>query len=828
MGELSIPQQTPPQTSPLQHDQPPSPGTPIPYDTAPQVDYDPELINFKPNNEVALLYPGHPNKEHFKVVSDFISKCCLREAFSKTPTQYKEYLVEFWYNAKVLEKSNKAWFSTLTGGIKGEVGVTSFRNAIGENYLGHSKGYVEPPTLEVVREWILTIGYSGTIKATCTLKKGFLPPREKAIPDPRFLSLLLEHKMEGYGTDEVNFYPTQIFSIHNWALKNNQPKGPSFTDHMLAICNAAELVAFKAPKNSLKLRRMVPQGTKPRAKTRRRKKSIPLTMNNHLCKIEATKSASLSNEASGSPTGHSKKRKQSGTAKDTNPSQHPASTLVIAGMHKEVQQATSGPVSLGVTDSTAEADRGKTAPNDSLSQQQGIDKGTKNYLFDYDITCSNPSVLVDKTQSDRDRLETTHTKIGTEYKAIYVQVEFNTSTELTNSNDATKEIKLEDLSKLVKDVGIALMGLESPEDDLPFIVQSDEEEKEVHAKPHAETKKEKVDVKVKVALLSAQPSFPNMKQLTELLELPSKFKEISREIRYLKSLNKKVVKMNNQKLEASNGLLALQVQVSSITAQLSKLEDLDALPSLLDKVTEVINRFATAITSASQTTDDTSVLSAGQVGTHPIEGKKNTQQATIIHLLKTTPRPKREQVKNKANEAISYKEAEEKESESDSDTEIRLTDCMVESSKKKRLKKFSFVDEQGELFLMTKKEMKTQKKINQRMINLHKTKEELKLDFVKPLGEQDPIIKLNDLAKKKRKHANDLHYYFRSTKRYKSPVKYEDHPAGTILNEQSLGMILFNSHQRQDFVSIEDFEDLSNEMLYTMQEIFFRLHQRLG
>ncbi|GJT63776.1 hypothetical protein Tco_1015256 [Tanacetum coccineum] len=62
------------------------------------------------------------------------------------------------------------------------------------------------------------------------------------------------------------------------------------------------------------------------------------------------------------------------------------------------------------------------------------------------------------------------------------------------------------------------------------------------------------------------------------------------------------------------------------------------------------------------------------------------------------------------------------------------------------------------------------------------------------MSKQDPIIKLNDLARKKRKHADDIHDYFRSTK-------------------------------RQDFVSIEDFEDLSNEMMYIVQEIFFMLHQ---
>ncbi|GKC70408.1 hypothetical protein Tco_1116291 [Tanacetum coccineum] len=94
-----------------------------------------------------------------------------------------------------------------------------------------------------------------------------------------------------------------------------------------------------------------------------------------------------------------------------------------------------------------------------------------------------------------------------------------------------------------------------------------------------------------------------------------------------------------------------------------------------------------------------------------------------------------------------------------------------------------------------------------------------------PSEEQDPLDKLNDLANKKRKIVDDLHDYFVSTKKFKPSVQYEDHPAGTVLNGPVLGIILFNSFQRQDFVTIEDFEDLSNEMLYTVQEVFFRFHQ---
>ncbi|GKC93212.1 hypothetical protein Tco_1158654 [Tanacetum coccineum] len=111
---------------------------------------------------------------------------------------------------------------------------------------------------------------------------------------------------------------------------------------------------------------------------------------------------------------------------------------------------------------------------------------------------------------------------------------------------------------------------------------------------------------------------------------------------------------------------------------------------------------------------------------------------------------------------------------------------------------------------------------------LHETKAELEIDLDKPLSEQDPLDKLNDLAKKKRKNADDIYDYFRANKRLKSSVQYKDHLAGTVLNDPILCMIMFNSYQRQDFVTVKDFKDLSNEMLYTVQEIFFRLHQGLG
>ncbi|GKC68050.1 hypothetical protein Tco_1100648 [Tanacetum coccineum] len=120
------------------------------------------------------------------------------------------------------------------------------------------------------------------------------------------------------------------------------------------------------------------------------------------------------------------------------------------------------------------------------------------------------------------------------------------------------------------------------------------------------------------------------------------------------------------------------------------------------------------------------------------------------------------------------------------------------------------------------------KQIGTRMDYIHTTEAELGINLDIPLSKQDPLDKLNDLANKKRKHADDIHDYFKANKRLKSSVQYEDHLPGTVLNEPVLGMILFNSYHRQDFVTIEDFRDFSNTMLYTVQEIFFRLHQGPG
>nr|GEY94065.1 hypothetical protein [Tanacetum cinerariifolium] len=141
-----------------------------------KVSFNLEDVILNTNNKVALLYPGHSNKEVFLCVSDFVSKCCIREAFTRSPIQYKENLSEFWYSAKALDNS-KVSFLIPTGRIYRELWVNIFRKAMGAHYLSHSSDYVDPHSINIVRPWFSTIGYEEEVSTKGTLKKSLLPPR---------------------------------------------------------------------------------------------------------------------------------------------------------------------------------------------------------------------------------------------------------------------------------------------------------------------------------------------------------------------------------------------------------------------------------------------------------------------------------------------------------------------------------------------------------------------------------------------------------------------------------------------------------------------------
>ncbi|GJS97959.1 hypothetical protein Tco_0819129 [Tanacetum coccineum] len=238
-----------------------------------------------------------------------------------------------------------------------------------------------------------------------------------------------------------------------------------------------------------------------------------------------------------------------------------------------------------------------------------------------------------------------------------------------------------------------------------------------------------------------------------------------------------------------------QSSISVLTNKFSKLKVVDDLPSHLNKVTKALDRFAHAIQSASQKAGDKSVTSVGQASTHPAEREKYTNQATITQLFQR--RFKKDTVKADVAKAKIKKGKEElidllgldmveriyKEKVKydkyylkmlNRGASRKITNCDVLSRGKGPITLKVYMDDGYDEIIQ-----------NLKASDLHL--EELELNLDKPLGEQDPIIKLNTLVKKKRKNVDDLYNHFRSTKRYKTSVQFVDHQVGTVLNEPSLG-----------------------------------------
>ncbi|GJS94905.1 hypothetical protein Tco_0801873 [Tanacetum coccineum] len=356
----------------------------------------------------------HSRTKHIDIRYHFIRDHILKRDIELhfIPTQYQ--LADIF--TKPLDEPTFKRLIVELGRVRGEISITTFRNAIRAHYLPHSSMYVPPPSITTIRPWFATIRYRGEIGAKGTLKKSCLPPR--------FISLLLEHMAPKYRNEELTINPTQVFNVHNLTLKSNQPEEPPFTDHMKAIYNLDVHVDSKAPKYSSPTEE-VPQGKKARARSGlRRKQSLKHTS-------EST------TKASKSQFGHSKKETKSSLAMDTSPSHPSPPTPVVGEMHKEAQQAAGGPTYLG--------DTSKDEAHPQLNNG------------------SNPSVLVDKTKSAGDGLKTAHTDSGASKKS--------------EADEISKKVKLEDLSDILKDTRSAFFTPDSLTDE-PIIISDESEEEE--------------------------------------------------------------------------------------------------------------------------------------------------------------------------------------------------------------------------------------------------------------------------------------------------------------------------------------------------------------
>ncbi|GJR23435.1 reverse transcriptase domain-containing protein [Tanacetum coccineum] len=499
--------------------------------------------------------------------------------------------------------------------------------------------------------------------------------------------------------------------------------------HMLANCNANVPVEFKAPKTSSPAERKVFEGKNLGASSGLKRKQF----SKHIfeSKIETSKSK----------TGHLDKENMSSSALDNNLSHASASTPVVDELHKEDQQAAGGPTSLGVTrcdalaDSTAEADPEKFAPHDFIPHQQGMDKGTKNYAHDHIFVGTNQSVLVDTTKFARDGLKTAHTESGTN-----------------------------------KDKRSDFMDTDSKEDE-PIIVtdETNEEEAERYEDTHVTPHDEHEDISVphppsprsvQLRKLKDQPLHPNVNQLTELLVTSMK-PELSKLLSSqdfsssipieLKELPSKITELSREVKELKKHVQELEIELPG---------DFQDIPKKL--VTVTLSRFASIVEHASQMAKNKSVPSADQTSASPTEREKKTNPAT------------------KDAETTNLK-----------DELIDLMALMWWQRKALRPQIVMFSQKKGPITLKVYREDGTDEVISNfkvsdlhlaewrevvqacpdkkekgwktiygliktRMDHLTQTEEELKIDFNKPLKQQDPLDELNDLANKKRKKVGDL------------------------------------------------------------------------
>nr|GEV99108.1 hypothetical protein [Tanacetum cinerariifolium] len=272
--------------------------------------------------------------------------------------------------------------------------------------------------------------------------------------------------------------------------------------------------------------------------------------------------------------------------------------------------------------------------------------------------------------------------------------------------------------------------MDTPEDDPVIVVDDSDKDEENESQKH---KLELEKNKAEAALLKAQPSFPNVRRLNELL---------------LKSLQTKFSKI----LSAHDFSRSPPTELKELSSKFNELTE--EVKGLLLNVIKALNKFTQVLDSASSKARDQSVSSAGQADTMPAEEEKNTNYATISHLFqkrakknaeknlnsqqpkpippiittttqmqspfqslpKSSSQPEGEHIKkDKGKKEMSSEEAEKESTNigfNDND-ETHVTGSMVESSKTKKLKKFDFITEDGKHIHLTEDKINQQKKIEE-------------------------------------------------------------------------------------------------------------------
>ncbi|GJV43438.1 hypothetical protein Tco_1427974 [Tanacetum coccineum] len=465
-------------------------------------------------------------------------------------------------------------------GIRRHIGITTFRNALRAHYLPHSSMYVPPPSITI-------------------------------------------------------------------ALKPNQLEGPPFTDHMKAICNIDVHVDFQAPKTSSQTEK-----NKETQSSSAKDKSPSHPSPSTLVVGEMHKEAQ---QAAGGPT-----------------------YLGATSEEGAYPQLSSGCDALA--DSIAEVDPGKCKPNDSIPSQQdktksggdglktghtdlGTNEESRSDEISKKIKLEDLSDLMKDTRSAFFTPDSLHDEpiiISDESEDVETKKDEDTlATSHDVPNDTSIPHPLSPKSAQIQELMAQVYLLQSQKDKL---------------------EQQKAKAEAEVASLKAKPSYPDTNQLPELLvtslkpelskllashdfassilsklkELPSKITTLAGEIQELKrhvqgmeieisgdlndiptkletftstvsSLMSQVAELKTLKRELPVESLDLPSQISPVQA---KLQTLDTLPSLLNKVANTLTRFASIMKNASHTATSKGVPSAGPTTASPAEGENITNPAT--------------------------------------------------------------------------------------------------------------------------------------------------------------------------------------------------------
>nr|GEW09309.1 hypothetical protein [Tanacetum cinerariifolium] len=419
--------------------------------------------------------------------------------------------------------------------------------------------------------------------------------------------------------------------------------------------------------------------------------------------------------------------------------------------------------------------------------------------------------------------------------------------------ETSSTIKLEDPAKLVSHVQPSFKYLDLPEDDLVIITDdsNEDDEDKVHATKNVETKDTlKNKAKDEAALLKAQPSFPNVGQLNELLvmslqtkfsnivsahdfssslltelkDLPSKFNELTEEVNGLKqqvheleielpgdskeipskleeftktvtSLTSQVAELKTLQWELLVKFISLPVQVASVQAMLKTLDD---LPGLLLNVTKALNKFTLVLDFASLKARDQSVPSAGEADTMPAEEEKNTNQAIISQLFQIQAEKNAEKNAEKENPNNQQPKPITPPAITIIPHIITTTTTQMQSPQNPQKGSSqpggAYLERQGQKghdlkkFDFVTKDGEHVHLTEEQISAQKKIKEEAKAEAARREGEMTKEELIDLLSPEVvNKYYNDK---LQANKRLNSSVQYKDNPAGIVLNQPVLGIQL--------------------------------------